>query len=37
MTYSGVVVLPTLFWVIHELTSGYAAAFGLFLRKPRRS
>lgn len=47
MTYSGVVVLPTLFWVIHELTSGYAVAFsvlgllslwrgGLFLRRPRQ-
>jgi MFS family permease len=47
MTYSGVVVLPTLFWLIHELTSGYAIAFcfvgvltlwraALFLRRPRR-
>lgn len=29
MTYSGVVVLPTLFWVIHELTSGYTVSFVL--------
>jgi MFS family permease len=47
MTYSGVVVLPSIFWLIHELTSGYAIAFcfvgvltlwraGLFLRRARR-